>query len=271
MLRKFWELGLSVIPVLGKKSVVDNWSRWCVEPQPSELISAWENRFPMGRFGIAVCAGPASNIDALDIDSNSHDIIELCPRSPITRFGYRGGMPLFRHNPKLTKINANRDNFEKDPLRPREGVQLLTTGNYFVIPPSIHPDTGKPYSWVGPYNLENLTVLDLDQLSQDVLDFIYVYISRFPLTNADGSAAMRGIAGRNDKLTIICYAKIKNDLWKSDEEIADELLSYDYEKHSPPYFSDEREMYFRKSNSPFGRALVFVRGSRERMKKKGHI
>jgi hypothetical protein len=267
---RYWEMGISVIPVIGKRSVVEGWSRWCAEPQPKELLEDWENRFPLGKFGIAVCAGPASNIDALDIDSNSKDILDLCPRSPVTRVGYRGGMPLFRHNSNLTKVKRDRDNLEKDPLRPREGIQLLTTGNYFVIPPSIHPDSGVPYRWIGEYNLENFTVLDLEQLSQSELDFVYVYIARFPLTNADGSA-MGDAAGRNDKLTVMCYAKIKNDLCKSDEEIAEELISYDNEKHFPPYFSDPREMYFRKASSPFGRALIFVKGSRERMIKKGHI
>ena len=172
---------------------------------------------------------------------------------------------------RLKKINSNRDNMESDPLRPREGVQLLTTGNYFVVPPSIHPDTLRPYGWVGEYSLENFTVLDLEQLSQDDIDLPAVYISRFPLTNADGSCAMGSVGGRNDKLTVMCYAKIKNDLGKSNEEIAEELVSYDYEKHSTPYFSDPRDQYFRKAQTPFGRALIFVASSRERMRKKGHI
>lgn len=271
MLLKYWNLGLSVIPVEGKSAVVSEWSKWCYELPPKTLVEYWQKRFPFPKYGIGICCGPASGIDALDIDSNSKDILEMCPRSPLNRFGARGGMPLFKHNPKIIKRNQSRDNLYKTDDKKTEGIQILSVGNYFVAPPSIHPITLQPYRWVGEYSLENFSVLDLDYISQDEIDFICVYISRFPLTRANGSISMGGVEGRNNKLTSMCYAKLITNPEKLDEEIAEELLEYDQENHSPVYFTDPRDDYFRKASSPFGRALLFVKGSRARMRKKGHI
>ena len=267
MFRQYWELGYSVLPVIGKRTFINDWSRWCVERQPVELVDKWDLEYQLPKFGIAICAGPASNVDALDIDSNSEDILTLCPGSPLCRIGSKGRMPLFRHNPNLVKRKRDRNNLL--PGKPTEGVQLLSTGNYFVIPPSIHPETLMPYRWIGSYTPEDFPASDLRQIPQDLLDSIVVYISRFPLSGRDGSI-MGGIGGRNDKLTVVCYAKIKDTPWLSDEELAVELLTFDENHHSSPYFHDPGEMYYRKSATAYGRALLFVQGSRKRIERKEH-
>ncbi len=265
MFRKYWEMGFSVLPVIGKQTFISDWSRWCVERQPVDLIDKWEKRCPLPKFGIAICAGPVSNVDALDIDSNSEDILTLCPDSPLCRVGSKGRMPLFRHNPKIVKRKRDRNN--KLPGKPTEGVQLLSTGNYFVIPPSIHPETLMPYRWTGIYTPEDFPAVELRQLKQELFDEIIVYISRFPLDSKSGGS-MGGVGGRNDKLTVVCYAKIKDAPWLSDEALAVELLAFDENHHGSPYFHDPREMYYRKAATPFGRALLFVQGSRKRIERK---
>lgn len=232
------------------------------------LVDEWARRFPFPAFGVAICAGPASNIDALDIDSESEDILSRCPRSPLDRRGRRGRMPIFQHNPKLKKREKERNNLVNDG-KAREGIQLLSSGNYFVIPPSIHPDTLRPYEWLGDYNISNYSILDLEMLSQDELDDNVVYISRFPLTTK--SNPMGESSGRNNKLTAMCYAKLKDCPWKNPHEVAEELVSYDREAHSPPYFYDPKEMYFHKAETPYERALLFVLGSIDRMHKKGDL
>ena len=269
MFREYWELGFSVLPVIGKRTFITNWSRWCIERQPVELVDGWDKQCKLPYFGIAICAGPASNVDALDIDSDSEDILSLCPGSPLCRVGSRGRMPIFKHNPQLIKRERDRNN--NLPGKRTEGVQVLSTGNYFVIPPSIHPDTEKPYRWIGFYTPETFPVMDLRMLKQELVDDIMVYISRFPLTNKDGSISMGGVGGRNDKLTVVCYAKIKQDPFKADEDIAEDLWVFDQIHHATPYFSDPQEMYYRRADSPYGRAVLFVRGSRKRMIQKGDL
>ena len=269
MFRKYWELGFSVLPVVGKRTFIEGWSRWCVERQPAALVDGWERQYQFPAFGVAICAGPQSGVDGLDIDSDSEDILTLCPGSPLSLVGARGRKPLFRHNPRLIKRKQDRDN--KLPGKPTEGVQLLSTGNYFVVPPSIHPDTGLRYRWSGAYTPENFPARELRELSQDLLDDIVVYISRFPLSTRGGGQSIDGVGGRNNKLTIVCYAKIKDAPWASDAEIAESLLTFDENHHVSPYFHDSGEMYYRKSATPYGRALLFVESSRRRLIKKGDL
>ena len=40
--------------------------------------------------------------------------------------------------------------------RPAWQVELLSTGKNVVLPPSIHPDTNKPYIWLKELNYENM-------------------------------------------------------------------------------------------------------------------
>jgi len=266
MLQIYRDLSLSVIPVKGKQAVVPNWSRWCLELPPYELVDQWVKRFPYPEYGIALCAGPASGIDALDVDSDSIDILNLCPRSPLSRYGSRGHMTLWQHDPKVVKRKQDRDN-RIENQKPTEGIQVLSTGNYLVLPPSIHPDTGKPYRWLTNYSLENFSVLDLEILDKEAVEDLVVHIRLSPLAGRIGSA-MGAAGGRNNHLAIACYAKIMECPEKTDEQLAEELLQFDEAQHTNAYFHDQGEMYYRKALTAYGRSLLFVRGSRARINKK---
>lgn len=268
MLIKYREMGFPVIPVRGKVACIKEWDRWCLELPPMELVEKWAKEFPFPYYGIALCAGPAANIDALDIDSESNDILDMCPRSPISRRGARGGMPLFQHNPTLIKREQDRDNLTPDATgKKREGIQVLSTGNYFVLPPSIHPITKQPYIWTTEYNLENLCPMDLEPLTQESVDRPIAYISTFPLEGRTGARSSMS-AGRNNHLASVCCAIIMRAPYKTDEQVAEELIVHDATYHGTPYFSDPGEMYYRKAPTPFERALLFVRGSRKRLARK---
>jgi AAA domain/Bifunctional DNA primase/polymerase, N-terminal len=51
-------------------------------------------------------------------------------------------------------------------------VQVLSTGRQTVLPPTIHPDTGKPYIWDSAYTLYNVRPQDLPRLSEDYVERI---------------------------------------------------------------------------------------------------
>lgn len=264
MLLRYRELGFSVVPVFGKRAVV-GWERWAHEPPPLDLVARWESCFPMPRYGVGIICGEVSGIDALDIDANSKDILELAPRSPVSRVGKKGRISVFRHNPTLKKREAWRDSL--CPEFEREEIQLLSNGNYFVAPPSIHPDTGKPYRWE-LNSLENFSVLDLEQISQHELDDLAIYVSRFPRTSKDGTTGSMIGTGRNNQLTKMCFAKLLTNPNTDDETIARELLDFDNRKHQSPYFSDPKEQYFFKGKTPLERAILFVSQSRKRIRGK---
>lgn len=44
-------------------------------------------------------------------------------------------------------------------------VSLYSDGRQVVLPPSIHPDTGKEYSWKVPFEVENLPLVDVSALA----------------------------------------------------------------------------------------------------------
>ncbi len=135
--RDLASLGLSVVPVAGKKPVVP-WGRFAVgreRPTPAEM-RAWLAR--PGVTGIGVLCGPASGgLTIADFDDNGAyrvwrrgfpDVAELLP---VVRTR-RGAHVWFRS--KLAKSMC------------RDWGELKASG-IVVCPPSMHPDGGE-YAWL---------------------------------------------------------------------------------------------------------------------------
>lgn len=266
MYRKYWEAGYSVIPVKGKRPFINDWSRFCVKAATEEEIDAWEEKYKLPEYGVGLCCGPASNIDALDWDTESPDLKMLIPISPIIRYGSKGGMSLFRHNPTMKSAKKDRNNLGPNKDKAKEGVEFLSTGRMFVLPPSIHPDTLKPYIWRTLDTLDNYASNDLPMLKQDDVDEILGYIQEFNNTTTLRTSP----GGRNNRLTQIACAIICSNSWKTNEEIAQEIYDLDQKEHARPYFSDKEEMYYQRSGGNASlAALLFVKGNRKRLIDKG--
>ena len=50
-------------------------------------------------------------------------------------------------------------------VRPAWEIELMSTGKQVVLPPSIHPDTGKPYKWKRPVDEDELPLVDVSHLT----------------------------------------------------------------------------------------------------------
>jgi putative DNA primase/helicase len=104
------------------------------EEEREELLS----HHPHGNIGLPF--GPASGLCAIDIDTTDEELvaaIEDClPHTPWRRVGAKGCARIFRWE--------GQKNFK---IRDESGMicEFLGLGNQLVLPPSIHPDTGKPY------------------------------------------------------------------------------------------------------------------------------
>ena len=99
----------------------------------------WLSTYPDGNIGLPL--GPCSGLIAVDIDTDDPEIIGaiegVLPQTPWRRVGKKGAVLIFRwRDHKTTRI---RDENEKTVC------EILSRGTQIVIPPSIHPDTGKPY------------------------------------------------------------------------------------------------------------------------------
>ena len=140
--RSMWDHGLPVIPLRprSKAALPRDWPKWCREPLPDNLKEEWLSTYPNSNIGLPL--GPAANLVAVDVDTTDPYVIDLIqkhlPASPWKRIGKKGFVSLYR-------CSGERSEQIKDSTG---GVilELLGDGRQVVLPPSIHPDTGQPYS-----------------------------------------------------------------------------------------------------------------------------
>ncbi len=209
---RYWEKGISVMPVVGKKPIVLDWPQWSVKlPTETEQLM-WTTRYR--DMGIGLIAGQQSGIVGIDIDTDDETLIAaielVLPPSPWVRKGRRGKMLAYKWTGQKT--------FSLKDAERREIVALISTGKQFVLPPSIHPDTGKPYV----SNVELLDVLDeLRELPEGIEDILQDVLAKrgIETAKASGKATVtkwvsRG--GRDIELTrtagALAYGIVKGEL-----------------------------------------------------------
>ena len=252
MYRKYWERNISVIPVYGKRSILNNWSQYCTRMPTEEEIDLWEEKYPYPTYGIAVCLGPVNNLVAWDCDVEEDEIKDLCPPSPIKKYGSKGFTAFFRPGDGIT--STSKPGF----------IDILYNGRITILPPSVHPTTKEPYKWLTLDTLENFDIEDLP-----ILDVSYVNSAFNKLSSEPKHMEQEG---RNNTLTKVSCAMICDAPYKDDETIANELLEYDIKHHSSPYFSDRSEIENKKSNgNSHNAALLFVQRQRKQLEKKGML
>lgn len=139
---RYWNMGLPVIPLAAgeKRPVVGRWQQFGQRMPTEEEHKGWLAAHPEGNIGLPL--GPCSGLVALDIDIDNPDLIAAIEQVagtdlPWRRVGSKGYVTVFRYNSEKT--------FR---IKDAEGAmicELLSLGTQIVIPPSIHPDTGRAY------------------------------------------------------------------------------------------------------------------------------
>lgn len=208
---KYHECGYSVIPVIGKRAFIKDWTKWCLEKQPIELIEQFENVH--SGYNIGICCGPASGIVALDIDTDDKEILSMCPPSHVIKRGSKGETRFFQYDPSIISQSLDK-------------IDILSTNRMTVVPPSIHPETKEPYIWLTEDTLDSVAQSDLPFLDTSFIDRLNKNI-------------IKKSVGRNNKLTEIVSAMFfrGEDLYK----IINEAYAYDLNNHSPRLFVDRKE------------------------------
>lgn len=138
---RHWAAGLPVIPIAPgqKRPLLPGWQRFADRLPSEEEQENWLHMYGDHNMGLPL--GPASGLVAVDIDTDDEKIINailsVLPKSPWKRVGKKGMVLIYKwiDNP-TARI---RDENEKTI------VEILSRGTQIVIPPSIHPDTQKPY------------------------------------------------------------------------------------------------------------------------------
>ena len=145
----YWAAGLPVIPLkpfnspgggAGKAPILNDWTKYGTTQPTATEQQVWLQNYPDHNMGLPF--GSASGLCAIDIDTEDEDLIaailDILPPTPWTRVGAKGMGLIYKW--------SGQRNFK---LRGEEGgmiLEFLGMGNQMVVPPSIHPDTKKPYT-----------------------------------------------------------------------------------------------------------------------------
>jgi hypothetical protein len=174
--------GFSSVPVMphtkrpGKVSMGQfhgdlDWPRFAERAPTGIEARIWSGASYAGA-GVCVVLGYA-NVVAVDIDSDAHalvnDIEAVIGESPVGKIGRRGVTWFFRADPSAITARFKLPN--------GDGVDFLAKGAQTVVPGSIHPDTGRPYTWQGD-SLETYTPERLPKLPADIADRIAEVMKR---------------------------------------------------------------------------------------------
>jgi len=227
MIHKYYDNGLSLIAIIPKtKEAKDKkWEQFCTRMPSEEEIDELEAQLKYGLAGIGAAMGCVQSSGwaacALDLDTNDPIILSICPISPVMLMGQSGRRKYFFKTKEVIRVKH------------KAGVDFLGVGSYCILPPSIHPDTGKPYYWATPDTLENTRVEDLPELDFSFWDKI---------PDEDSTFGVSAKKGRNNTLKpIVCAMLMKRyDLGTIINEIYNESMRLFPDS---PLFYDKAEGY----------------------------
>ena len=230
------DAGFSVIPLNGKKPVIDNWSIFSEKLPSNDLIIDWSSKYNAANIGL-VC-GSASGICAVDFDYEGNDkekveniISQILPPSQVRKRGKKGWTAFYKYNPDLSSTWINRG--------PHRLIDFLSSDKQTVLPPSIHPDNGEKYVWVTEDTLLDINKNDLPLITSEMIDKIKE-LSEFDFSAKDNP--FNKIGGRHD--VIIAYAWAIIEKCKNLDDLIEKIISYDLKKFpNDPYFLDKK--YFK--------------------------
>lgn len=176
--RSYYQLGLAPIPLgrpdwanrHAKAAFVQGWQSFARKLYDSATLEEWLTRFREHNVGIGLgtVIEPGWQLVAIDIDNDEvWPRIEMAIGKSKLVCGKRGakGVTWFVLVPEDIKTKALR--YRKDPKSKPEGtaVDFLAYERQTVIPPSVHPDTKKPYEWIG-VPLDKIGLTNLPRLSR---------------------------------------------------------------------------------------------------------
>ena len=154
--------GYSSLPIEpgGKRplAAIGDWNRLRVTPLTDEEIDEIVKRHPYAGLGVA---GGYRGLVPIDIDTEEPDIQaaidNVLPEYLVGKRGRRGATVFYRDPKGIIKPRK----FKK-----ADGsmiMEILTTGQA-VIPPTVHPETRRPYQWLTDHTLLQVNIDELPEL-----------------------------------------------------------------------------------------------------------
>ena len=164
--------GYEVLPIRPgeKRPALKNWESLLVD---KKAVADWSKQFPSAGLGIRTTKTPAVDIDVRDAEI-VEKIIEWCQEHigrTIARVGYAPKtLMVYRTEKPFTKLSSKK---YRDWQGLEHRIEILGDGQQFVAF-HVHPDTGKPYEWIGESALDipasRLPVLTVE-LAQELIAY----------------------------------------------------------------------------------------------------
>ena len=168
----WWARNYSVIPLEPntKRPVhwLKQWPSYCTTLPSMATREQWHGS--SAHCGIGLCLGteivPGFRIIGIDVDQDRlvRVTTNILGGNVSAKRGAKG-LTLFALLKAESKIKSTSINDHKK----RGGIDLLSIGKMTVLPPSIHPKTGQPYTWVSAslldINFRDLPVFDEHKLA----------------------------------------------------------------------------------------------------------
>lgn len=148
----YWAKNIPVIPLRPKAKIPapQAWQAYAHEMPDADTQARWLDAYPDGNIGLPL--GPQSGMLAIDLDSLDPKVLtileKVMPVSLWRRVGKKGAVYMFKYNGERTTRIKHEDGSTV--------IEILSRGTQVVLPPSIHPDTGRAYE----ANCELLSVVD---------------------------------------------------------------------------------------------------------------
>lgn len=141
-----------------------DWSRFC-DRLPTEIETGIWSRWP----DAGVCVAIDHQLKVIDVDTDDPDIraaIEAVIPSPLVKKkGQKGYSAFYRGSDAITSRPFSLvlpGGFES------RIVDLLAHGRQTVLPPTVHPDIGRPYEWTTEDTLLDTPIEKLPELPDDI-------------------------------------------------------------------------------------------------------
>jgi P4 family phage/plasmid primase-like protien len=183
MATQYRDVGFNPVPIKpGSKSPAP--SQWQTGRKEDDTFNAWLTNYPDHGVGIllgtpleAVLTGGADlreqYLIAIDVDCEEmaepvRHALRVHATQMCAKRG-RKGITIFARGDaeqKNKKITKREEDGKRNTL-----VEILAAGSQTVIPPTVHPDTNKPYEWVG-VDLLHVRMRDLPEITESVMEEI---------------------------------------------------------------------------------------------------
>lgn len=161
MALEYAAVGFRVFPLNGKKPMIDHWNANATT-DPAQ-ITEWFTQHPNANIGILTGQFNGKNLVVVDLDVGHSDGADgtktlaewekqngKLPETLTVKTG-SGGYHLYYF---VNGTYKNGTNILKgfNGLT-ATGIDVKTEGGYLVAPPSVHPETGESYEWIGGFDI----------------------------------------------------------------------------------------------------------------------